>query len=322
MIKIGYFADGKWAHRALDYIIKDSDLKVVFIVGRHNKPDEILKKYADRLGVPFLINENVNSLDFIHVISEISPDINVSMSFDQIFKKDIINIAPLGFINCHAGALPYYRGRNVLNWAIINGEEKFGVTVHYIDEGIDTGDIILQKFQIIEPDDDYGTVLDKAVELCAECLYDALVLIKKGKVKTVPQSSIHPVGFYCGRRLDGDEFIDWNWSSKRIHNFVRAITFPGPCARTYYKNKEIAIIRTSMINNAPNYIGNPGEIVGKNNMGLIVKTGDNMIYVTDMGIVSPEGEIIRSKASDFNIGIRFGFNIYSILKQLELKLGN
>ena len=67
------------------------------------------------------------------------------MSFNQIFRKDIINLTPIGIINCHAGKLPFYRGRNILNWVLINDEKEFGITVHFVDEGIDTGDIILQK---------------------------------------------------------------------------------------------------------------------------------------------------------------------------------
>ena len=77
------------------------------------------------------------------------------MSFDQIFKEEIINIPPLKIINCHAGKLPFYRGRNILNWALINDEKEFGITVHYVDFGIDTGDSILQKNYEITDDDDY-----------------------------------------------------------------------------------------------------------------------------------------------------------------------
>ena len=89
----------------------------------------------------------------------------------------------------------------ILNWAIINGEEKFGVTVHYVDEGIDTGDIILQKFASIGKQERYGEVLCKAHHLCADTLYEALVLLSEGRAERIPQKSIHPVGFYCSGRL-------------------------------------------------------------------------------------------------------------------------
>ena len=81
------------------------------------------------------------------------------MLVDQILEPAIIEMAPEGFINCHAGALPFYRGRNVLNWVLINGDDRFGVTVHEMEEQIDTDDIVLQRFAEIEASDDYASPL-------------------------------------------------------------------------------------------------------------------------------------------------------------------
>ena len=92
------------------------------------------------------------------------------MSFNQIFKKEIINLPLLKTINCHAGKLPFYRGRNILNWVLINDEKEFGVTVHYMDEGIDTGDIIMQDSFSISGLDDYSTLLLRSYEACAACI--------------------------------------------------------------------------------------------------------------------------------------------------------
>ena len=97
------------------------------------------------------------------------------MSFNQIFKNNLINLPPLKIINCHAGKLPFYRGRNVLNWVLINDENEFGITVHFIDEGIDTGDIILQKTFKIDDTDDYQTLLSRAYKECGSILYDSIL---------------------------------------------------------------------------------------------------------------------------------------------------
>jgi methionyl-tRNA formyltransferase len=97
-----------------------------------------LKKY----NIDYLKYENINSKNFIERIKTYFCDLFVSMSFNQIFKDEIINLTPLRIINCHAGKLPFYRGRNILNWVLINDEKEFGITVHYVDEGIDTGDFI------------------------------------------------------------------------------------------------------------------------------------------------------------------------------------
>ena len=117
------------------------------------------------------------------------------MSFNQIFKTEIINLPKLKTINCHAGKLPFYRGRNILNWALINDEKEFGITVHYIDEGIDTGDIVLQRTYPISDEDNYSTLLQVSYVECANILYDAIVMFKKENVDGIKQKDIHPIGF-------------------------------------------------------------------------------------------------------------------------------
>lgn len=319
-MRIGYFADGEWSHKALENIITNKDFSIEFIVARFENPDPILEKYAKQLDVPFLFNNNVNSDEFRANIKKYDADIYVSMSFNQILKSDIINMPPKGFINCHAGALPFYRGRNILNWALINGEKQFGVTVHYIDAGIDTGDIILQKFNEITEDDNYGSLLKKAVKLCADTLYEALTLIRNDKVVRIEQKEIHPVGFYCGVRKTGDEWIDWNWSSERIYNFTRAISLPGPCARTYVNDQEIAILSAETIPNAPLYIGKPGEVVGRGKNFIIIKTGDSTIKINEIAYINVDGSFRRSRPL-FTIGNVFLLNYSEIrLRQLEQKL--
>ncbi|MGU3843294.1 methionyl-tRNA formyltransferase, partial [Vibrio diabolicus] len=183
---------------------------------------------------------------------------------NQILKKSIIDYAPLGFINCHAGALPFYRGRNPLNWALINGESSFGITVHYVDEGIDTGDIVEQRLYPITRKDNYGTLLNIAIIEFAIVLYSAIVKISKNEVNVIEQKDIHPVGTYFGIRTFGDEIIDFNWSAERIYNFVRAISYPGPRARFFFNNEEYAVESSELIPEAPNYIATVGEVVGRN----------------------------------------------------------
>lgn len=304
-MKIGYFADGPWAHKALDRILDDSRLEVVFIVARYDTADPVLRRYAEAIGIPFYLHPDVNSLDFIQSIERHQPDLLVSMSFNQILKKQIITAAPLGFINCHAGALPFYRGRNILNWALINGEEQFGVTVHYVDEGIDTGDIILQRFAPITSNDDYGTLLTKAIDLCAELLPEALVLIAEGKASRIRQDSIHPVGFYCSQRRDGDEWIDWSLPSMRIHNLIRGISRPGPGARSIWNGTTVAILKSALIDAAPNYIDRPGTIVGRDENGVTVKTGDSTIRLLQVANVAKDGSLEKIRIPRFRFGCSF-----------------
>ena len=280
-IRIGYFADGPWSHRAFEKLIKDETIEFAFIVPRSDTTDDTLLNYAKKYHIDYLHKVKINSKDFIEKAASYNCDLFVSMSFNQIFRKTIINLPPLKTINCHAGKLPFYRGRNILNWVLINDESEFGITVHYIDEGIDTGDIILQECHPITDQDDYKSLLDKAFVACSDILYRAIKKLQKGDFEVTVQSDIHPVGFYCGRRGEGDENLTWNQSSRDVFNFVRSICKPGPVARAMIKGKEMKINKVNLIKDAPTYKSTIGQIVGKSETGLIVKTLDSTVEITE-----------------------------------------
>lgn len=278
---IGYFADGPWSHNALYKILIRGDVKVAFVCARFDAPDQVLKEIADKNNIPFLVCQNINSPDFINGIRRHNCDLFVSMSFNQIFTKATIEKPRLGTINCHAGKLPFYRGRNVLNWALINDEKEFGITVHYVDEGIDTGDIIRQELLPITDADDYNTLLERSYIGCADLVDKAIGDIVGGKVVRIKQAEINPLGFYCTARVYGDERLNWNQTSRQVFNFVRAICPPGPAARGFLGNDEIRINRVDYLADAPKYVGIPGAVVSKEAFSFLVKTLDSFVRVSD-----------------------------------------
>ena len=280
--RIGYFADGPWSHEAFKLLNADNTIEIAFVVPRTNTEDLTLYNFSKENKIDYLKNVNINSDGFIEGVKGYDCDLFVSMSFNQIFKKEIMKIPKLNTINCHAGKLPFYRGRNVLNWVLINDEREFGITVHYIDDGIDTGDILLQRTYPITDKDNYSSLLKVATKQCAIILYDAIKLIVADDLMTVKQNEIDSIGFYCSRRKVGDEIIDWNQSSRKLFNFIRALNQPeGPGARSYLKGHEIIINSAKMNNDAPQYIDIPGSIVGKKGNSFIVKTTDSSIEVSD-----------------------------------------
>ena len=280
--KIGYFADGPWSHLAFEKLISDPTISIEFIVPRTDSEDQTLLIFSEKYKIPYIKGYNVNSSAFLDIAIEFKCDLFVSMSFNQIFKKTIISTPKLGTINCHAGKLPFYRGRNILNWALINDEKEFGITVHYVDEGIDTGDIILQNSYNITDEDNYASLLSKAYVGCAETLFLAIKNIQTGNSQKIKQSTIHPVGFYCGPRSIGDEVINWNNTSRNLFNFIRAICDPGPKAHTTIHGNIIKINRANLIENAPSYKNTNGQIVGKIENRYIVKTLDSTIEIYDI----------------------------------------
>jgi methionyl-tRNA formyltransferase len=278
-IRIGYFADGPWSHLAFEKLIRDETVEILFIVPRTDTSDDTLKKFANKYKIDYLFPVSINSKEFIEKVRLYDADLFVSMSFNQIFKATLLDIPKIGVINCHAGKLPFYRGRNILNWVLINDEKEFGITVHYVDKGIDTGDIIKQKCYPISDKDDYCSLLQIAYLECALILYDAIKEIQSGNSKRIVQNTIHPIGFYCGKRGMGDEIINWNQSSRNLFNFIRSINKPGPMATTLLNGNIIKINKARLIEKAPHYICTPGQLIAKTSEGFIVKSADSFLEI-------------------------------------------
>lgn len=280
-MKIGYFADGPWGHKAFDKIMSDDSLEIKFVMVRYDKKDTVLLELAEENGIPIELSKNINSKEFIDKVRKYKADLFVSMSFNQIFKSEMINLPQYKTINCHAGKLPFYRGRNILNWALINDEKEFGITVHYMDGGIDTGDIILQETYPITDEDNYGTLLTRAYDGCADVLYRAIKMIQCGEVDPIRQRDIDPIGMYCGMRVPGDEVIDWNQTSREIFNFIRALCIPGPQAVSWINGGKICINKARMVSGACAYKNTTGQVVGKTMDGFLIKTGDTILEVVE-----------------------------------------
>ena len=280
-MKIGYFADGPWGHNALEKLLADKTIEIAFIVPRNDTKDEHLMMKAREYAIDYLCPIKVNSEEFYGLAQSYACDLFVSMSYNQIFRNRIYSLPRLGTINCHAGKLPFYRGRNILNWALINDEKEFGITVHYVDEGIDTGDIILQRTYPITDEDNYDTLLQVAYKECPNILYDSIKQIQSGTATRTVQDTISKHGLYCGMRQVGDEIINWNQTSREIFNFVRAICKPGPMALTYDEHEAVYINKIKFIAEAPKYKGTVGQVLAILSGKPIVKTLDSYVAIEE-----------------------------------------
>src|SRR5262249_3537256 len=277
-MKILFFGDGQWAAVSLRRLIARR-WNVGAVVLRRQPSGEALGEAARQFGLPVLQPGRVNSPEFLEIVRSFGPDLSVSVSYDQIVHKPLLDSAPLGFVNFHAGKLPLYRGKNVINWALINGETEIGVTGHYMDEGIDTGDIVLQRTLPIEWTDTYGDVLDRVVAAFPDLVETTLTMIAEGTARRRPQA--HLAGTYYAGRREGDEWLDWSDTSRNLHNKVRAITRPGPGARTILPAQTFLIWRAYWAPAWPPYVTTPGEVVGRRGDGVFVKTGDSVLLVQE-----------------------------------------
>jgi methionyl-tRNA formyltransferase len=300
--------------------MKDPRYTVAFVAVRASRPDQELVDLAKSNDVPLLCPAAINAAESVAEIARFKADLHVSMSYDQILRERILGLPPRGTLNCHAGALPFYRGRNPLSWAIINGEAEFGITVHWVDLGIDTGDIVLQIMVPIRPDDDYATLLTMAERLCADTLVKAISDVYETKDQRIAQASVDPVGMYCCRRREGDEEIDWTSATAHLGRFIRALVPPGPGARTTWKDQPYAILAAEEIRHAKPSIGVPGEVVGKDDAGVLVKTGDTFIRLTRWAPIGPDGSLGESVVPNAQRGHRFGRNLKAALGRAEARI--
>jgi methionyl-tRNA formyltransferase len=209
--------------------------------------------------------------------------------------------------------LPFYRGRNVINWAIINGEQEIGITSHYVDQGIDTGDIIIQRTLPISWTDTYGDVLGRVVDALPGLVVETVNAIAAGTAGRRPQA--HLPGTYFGGREEGDEWLDWSDTSVNLHNKVRAITRPGPGARTVLGNKSVIVWRAYCDPAWPRYIAVPGQVVGRQGEnGVLVKTGDSTLLIQEVQVDGEEPAVPR-----WRIGTRLGVDLVAALSARQVR---
>ena len=239
-----------------------------------------VKNWALQKNIPVYTTEEVNSLDWIAKIAAINPDIIFSFYYRKMICQKILDLPRVGAFNLHGSYLPYYRGRCPVNWVIINGENKTGVTLHYMIDKPDAGDIVGQKPVMIDVSDTAKTLYDKLCRAAKELLDEVLPLIKRGQIPRQKQDL--KVGSYYGGRCPEDGRIDWKKSADEIYNLIRAVTEPYPGAFALLDNDEkiiiwwaeLAVVEEAVI---------PGKLI-ITNKEVLVQTGGNAIKLLDIEV--------------------------------------
>ena len=188
-------------------------------------------EWAKKNQIPVFCPQNVNTPEWIERIRKTSPEVIFSFYYRKLLSKDIFMIPSAGSFNLHGSLLPAYRGRSPVNWVLVNGEQRTGVTLHHIVEAPDAGDIVGQKEVLIEFEDTAYTLYQKLCVKGRELLEEVLPVIKKGIAPRMAQDLKH--GSYYGGRRPEDGKIDWSWPVLQIYNLVRAVTDPYPGAFAY-----------------------------------------------------------------------------------------
>ncbi|MBZ4669236.1 MAG: methionyl-tRNA formyltransferase [Defluviitaleaceae bacterium] len=244
-----------------------------------------VKELAEKYNIPVFQPEKVRNPEFIEVLRSIAPDLIVVIAFGQILPKEILDIPTYGCINVHGSLLPKYRGAAPIQWAIINGEKITGVTTMFMDEGMDTGDMILKKEIFIEPEYTAGDLHNIMAPVGAELLKETLDELIRGNIKREKQDENEAT--YAPMLKKENGLIDWSQPSYKIVNLIRGLS-PWPSAYTFYKDQMIKIWKAEVYDKIyeSNAIGEIVEVI--KNKGLIVKTGDSSLLITE--IQAPNGK--------------------------------
>lgn len=209
-----------------------SDLSAIVVAANRPQDHAAIGRLAADFGIPMLVHPPKAEVDaraaFTTRLASLSPVLFLVNSYSMILPESWIAIPRHGALNVHGALLPQFRGANVLNWAIINGESETGVTVHQIDAGIDTGPIVAQRRISITDDDTALSVRSKLSVLGEELLSEIIPQALRAPVAVTPQDN--SIARVWSKRTPQDGKIDWSWPTDQIYNLIRALVSPWPGA--------------------------------------------------------------------------------------------
>lgn len=264
--------------------------------GRSKTPQmSPVKEFALEKGIEVFQPVRIRKPEAVEKLKEYDAKVFVVAAFGQILSQEILDMPKYGCINVHASLLPAYRGSAPIQWCIINGEEKTGVTIMQMDAGIDTGDMLLKKEVPILPDDNAETLSEKLEAAGGEAIVEALSLLEKGELKAVPQdeaesSYVPMIDKAMGR-------IDFTRSAEEISRLMRGL-YPWPGTYTSYQGKTLKLWEAVPLPEEAG--GEPGSIERVEKDAVYVNTGKGILKVTQLQL---EGKK-RMHAREFLLGCR------------------
>ncbi len=262
-----------------------SDHRVVGVVTQPDRPkgrgQELavspIKQLAVQRKIPILQPLKMKDPAFLDALSAWKPDLIVVTAFGRILPKIILDLPPRHCINVHASLLPQYRGAGPIQWAIVNGERETGITTMLMDEGMDTGAILLQERMPIAPDDTAGTLSAKLAEVGGRLLIDTLTRLEKGTLVPQPQDNARATMAPLLKKEDG--LLDWTMTAEQLTNRVRGLS-PWPGAYTFAKGDRWTIWRAAASGQSVDTA--PGTVHSTTKDAILVTTGNGLLAITEL----------------------------------------
>jgi len=289
----------EFAIPSLKAVSKNTDLKLIFTKEdkRNARGNKIIYSPVKQFGldndIEVIQPKRMKDEEVIDKIKEVNPDLIVVVAYGKILPKEIIDIPKYGIINVHSSLLPKYRGASPIHSAILNGDKESGVSIMYIEEGLDSGDVILKETCEITEDDTLGTLHDRLKELGAIGLEKALKLIEVGEVKAEKQDDSKAT--FVKPITKEQAKIDWNNTKEVIFNQIRGLN-PFPGAYTHNeKNENIKIYKSEKLEKE--YDGENGTVVEMTKKGPVVKVANGALRLLEIKF---EGKKLQSGADVVN----------------------
>ena len=238
-----------------------------------------VKEIAAEAGIPVYQPRRVKEPEFLQMLDEIRADVIVVVAFGQIIPKEMLNMKPYGCINVHASLLPKYRGAAPIQWAVIQGEKESGVTTMQMDEGLDTGDMLLQAVIPLEKKETGGSLYDKLKQEGAELLMQTLEGLQNGSIMARKQGETTTEYAKMLKKEMG--LIDWNKDAIEIERLIRGLN-PWPSAFTHFNGKTLKIWQADVMEG--NTGKQPGTITGISKGSIQVQTGNSVLSLRELQI--------------------------------------
>ncbi|MCX6091259.1 MAG: methionyl-tRNA formyltransferase [Candidatus Bipolaricaulota bacterium] len=254
-----------------------------------------VKRVAAELGLPVLQPERVNREDVVTALRAAKPDVLVVAAYGQLLRSAVFDLAPKGAINIHASLLPRYRGAAPVNWAIVRGETATGITTFVIDQGMDTGPILLERSLAIGTDETTGELEPRLAALGASAIVETLDGLNAGTISPSPQ----PEGATLAPKLERDDGrVDWTRPAHDVHSLVRGMN-PWPGAWATLDGERVKVHRTALTEIAVGRLS-PGAVGPRETGRLLVACGDLLLEILE---IQREGRS-RTSGGEFQNGLR------------------
>lgn len=253
-----------------------------------------VKMVALEHGIPVYQPRRIREAAEVEILRQIPADIFVVAAFGQILSQEILDMPKFGCVNIHASLLPKYRGAAPIQWAVIDGEEKTGITIQQMNAGIDTGDILYVKEYTLDPKETGASLFDKLMVLGAEAIVEALPLIEAGKITPVPQNEAEATHAAKLTKQLGE--LDFTKSAVVLERLVRGLN-SWPSAYTFFRGKQLKIWEAEVVE-AGQTDAEPGTVITVDKQSITVATGEGSLQILELQI---EGKK-RMACKDFLLG--------------------